>query len=94
MEVLSLNLPECAESLREALLVLIHIMTKTGQKGSWMHGTTTLGPDDPWRDHETHAEVVLNLKYIQIERTGDTCQGSVEFEVNSDCLRVEIDQEW
>ncbi len=55
-----------------------------------MHDTA-LGPNDPWREHETHAEVVLNLKYIQIERTGNTCQGSVEFEVNSDCLRVEID---
>jgi hypothetical protein len=53
-----------------------------------MH-STTLGPKQ-----ETHAEVVLNLKYIRIERTGDTCQGSVEFEVNSNCLRVEIDREW
>ncbi len=69
------------------------MVTKTGQKGSCMHGTT-LGPNDPWREHETHTEVVLNLKYIQIERTGDTCQGSVELEVNSDCLRVEIDREW
>jgi hypothetical protein len=32
---------------------------------------TALGPNDPCREHETHAEVVLNLKYIQIERTGD-----------------------
>jgi hypothetical protein len=73
--------------------VFIHIVTKTGQKGSWMHGTA-LGPNDPWRDHETHAEVVLNFKYIRIERTGDTCQGSDEFEVNSECLRVEINREW